>query len=171
MVGMSGGGMYGGTGYGGANAAGRTGSNNSSQYGNRSSSQYGQNGGGQGRQGGTRRGGTGQSQSQGQPGGNTGTAGNVQTYFEPRIDVGFAVPQPQAAVVEASVAAPWHSPGLSGRFGSVNVSVQGDTVTLRGIVGSENDRLLAAQMAMLEPSVSSVRNELTVAVPAASPPR
>jgi osmotically-inducible protein OsmY len=60
---------------------------------------------------------------------------------------------------------------LSGRFGSVNVSVQGDTVTLRGTVSSENDRLLAAQMAMLEPSVSSVRNELTVAVPNANPPR
>ena len=65
----------------------------------------------------------------------------------------------------------WQSPGLSGRFGGVNVSVQGDTVTLRGIVTSENDRLLAAQMAMLEPSVSSVRNELTVAVPTANPPR
>jgi hypothetical protein len=171
MVGMSGGGMYGGTGYGGANAAGRTGSNNSSQYGNRSSSQYGQNGGGQGRQGGSRRGGTGQSQNQGQPGGNTGTAGSAQTYFEPRIDVGFAVPQPKAAVVQASISAPWRSPGLSGRFGTVNVSVQGDTVTLRGTVSSDNDRLLAAQMAMLEPSVSTVRNELTVAVPNANPPR
>ncbi len=168
---MSAGGMYGGTGYGGANAASRTGSNYSSQYGNRSSNQYGQNGAGQGRQGGSRRGGTGQAQNQGQPGGNTGPAGSAQTYFEPRIDVGFTVPLPQAAVVQASVAAPWQSPGLSGRFGGVKVSVQGDTVTLRGSVSSENDRLLAAQMAMLEPSVSSVRNELTVAVPAANPPR
>jgi osmotically-inducible protein OsmY len=74
-------------------------------------------------------------------------------------------------VIQASVSAPWRSPGLSGRFGGVNVSVQGDTVTLRGSVSSENDRLLAAQMAMLEPSVSSVRNELTVAVPTANPPR
>jgi len=161
--------MYGATGSGVA----RGNSSTSSQYnrGGNQSSQYGQSGAGQGRQGGSRSRGTGQSQNQGQPGGNTGTPGSAQTYFEPRIDVGFAVPQPQAAVVQASVSAPWRSPGLSGRFGSVNVSVQGDTVTLRGTVSSENDRLLAAQMAMLEPSVSSVRNELTVAVPNANPPR
>jgi osmotically-inducible protein OsmY len=60
---------------------------------------------------------------------------------------------------------------LSPRFGTVNVSVLGGTAILRGTVNSDEDRALAAQMAMLEPSISSVQNELRVAAPAAHPPR
>ena len=61
------------------------------------------------------------------------------------------MPQPQAAVIQASVACAvafarvirslWHREReRPGRYGY-----------LRGTVSSENDRLLAAQMAMLEP--------------------
>jgi hypothetical protein len=179
MVGMGGGGMYGGTGYGAQNgAAGRAGSNysSSSQYGNRSAGQ-GQFGGGQGRQaGGSRRGGTGQTQGQGQYGQGGAGAGtkDQQPYFEPRIEIGFSVTTPAPTVIQTSIASPWHTPALTSRFGSVNVSVQGSTVTLRGTVPSEEDRQLAAQMAMLEPTVSSVQNDLRVAAPAtpaAAPPR
>jgi hypothetical protein len=175
MVGMSGGGMYGATGYGAQNGAGRVGSNysSSSQYGNRSAGQNGQFGGGQGRQGGgSRRGGTGQ--NQGQSGGGGTAPKDQQPWYEPRIEVGFSVPTPAPTVVQTNIAAPLHAPALSSRFGSVNVSVQGSTVTLRGTVPSEEDRQLAAQMAMLEPTVSSVQNDLTVAAPAtpaAMPPR
>jgi hypothetical protein len=172
LVGMRAGGMYGGTGSGGANAAGRTGSNySSSQYGNRSGGQFGQFGAGQGRAGGgSGRGRTGQ--TGGQPG-QGGTAGNkdMQAWFEPRIDIGFAVTGPAPTVTQTNIVGPFHSPALTSRFGTVNVSVQGGTVILRGTVSSEEDRALAAQMAMLEPSVSSVQNDLKVAVPAANPPR
>jgi osmotically-inducible protein OsmY len=58
---------------------------------------------------------------------------------------------------------------LTSRFGTVNVSVQGSTVTLQGTVNSEEDRQLAAQMAMLEPSVMSVQNDLKVAAAAPAP--
>jgi hypothetical protein len=177
LVGMSGGGMYGGTGYGPQNGAGRGGSNysSSSQYGNRSSGQNGQFGGGQGRQGGgSRRGGTGQNQGQSGQGGGGTAAKDQQPWYEPRIEVGFSVPTPAPTVVQTNITAPLHTAALTSRFGSVNVSVQGSTVTLKGTVTSEEDRQLAAQMAMLEPTVSSVQNDLKVAapaMPAAMPPR
>jgi hypothetical protein len=177
LVGMTAGGMYGATGSGGANAAGRTGagsSSSSSQYGNRSSAQGGQNGGAQGRAGGgSRRGGTGQAQGQ-QGQGGAAASKDQQVWFEPRIEVGFAVASPAPVAVQSNIVTPLHSPGLTARFGTVNVSVQGGTVILRGSVTSDEDRLLAAQMALLEPSVSNVQNELIVAapvVPAARPPR
>ena len=164
--------MYGATGSGGPNSRAGMGSSSqgSSQYGNRSGQgQYGQyGGGGQGRTGGGRRGaGT---QGQGQPG-QGGTNKETQPWFEPRIDVGFAVAGPAPTAVQTSIAKPFHTPALSPRFGTVNVSVQGSTVVLRGTVSSEEDRDLAAQMAMLEPSVSAVQNDLRVASPAANPPR
>ena len=48
------------------------------------------------------------------------------------------------------------------RFGGVQVSMAGSVAILRGTVSSANDRQLAEQIAMLDPSVTSVRNELTV---------
>jgi BON domain len=158
--------MYGATGSGAANRGG-TGYNSSQSGRGQQSSQFG--GQGLGRQGGQSRRGTGQSGQQGQYGQGGAAAGKQQVWFEPRIEVGFTVSAPQASVIQADVARPLHVPALSSRFGTVQVSVMGDTVILRGTVTSENDRLLAAQMAMLEPAVSSVRNELTVA-PAATPP-
>jgi hypothetical protein len=95
----------------------------------------------------------------------------MQAWYEPRIDIGFAVTGPAPTVTQTNIVGPFHSPALTSRFGTVNVSVQGGTVILRGTVSSEEDRALAAQMAMLEPSVSSVQNDLKVAVPAANPPR
>jgi hypothetical protein len=162
--------MYGGTGYGNVNR-GTSGSNNSSssQYGSRAGQGGGQYGAGQGRGGGSGRGRAGQAGGPGQ----SGTAGNKdqQAWYEPRIDIGFAVTGPAPTVIQTNIVAPFRAPALSPRFGSVNVSVQGGTVILRGTVNSEEDRALAAQMAMLEPSISSVQNDLRVAVPAANPPR
>jgi len=95
----------------------------------------------------------------------------MQAWYEPRIDIGFAVTGPAPTVIQTNIAAPFRAPALTPRFGTINVSVQGSTVILRGTVNSEEDRALAAQMAMLEPSISSVQNDLRVAVPAANPPR
>lgn len=168
LIGLTPGGMYGGTGYGAASRGG-TSYNGSSQYGNRAG-QSGQYGGAQGRGGGSRRGG--QFQGQGQPGqGGTTGSKDQQVWFEPRFEVGFAVAGPGATAVQTNIANPLHTPSMSPRFGSVKVSVQGSMVTLQGTVSSEEDRLLAAQMAMLEPAVASVQNDLIVAAPSARPPR
>jgi osmotically-inducible protein OsmY len=165
---MTQGGMYGGTGSGAAVRGGGTSSSygsSSSQSGGSRSTQGGQ--GGQARGG--RRGATGAGSSQGQAGGGAGGAKLQQVWFEPRIEVGFSMPGPPASVIQTNVSKPLKAPALSSRFGTVRVSVEGDMVVLRGSVPSESDRLLAAQIAMLEPAVVSVRNELTVATPAAVP--
>jgi BON domain len=52
---------------------------------------------------------------------------------------------------------------LSGSYGPVRVQVEGQTAVLRGIVATEHERDLAGQVAMLEPRVSHVQNELEVA--------
>jgi osmotically-inducible protein OsmY len=46
--------------------------------------------------------------------------------------------------------------------GPVDVSMEGKTVVLKGSVASERDRDLAERLALLEPGIASVRNELQV---------
>jgi len=174
-VGMGGGGMYGASGYGAQNGVrpgGSSYSSGSSQYGSRSSGQ-GQYGAGQGQGrggGGSRRSGGTQGQGQyGQGQGGAGTNKDAQPWYEPRIEVGFTVATPAPTAVQTNIAAPLHTPAMTSRFGTVNVSVQGSTVTLRGTVNSEEDRQLAAQMAMLEPAVMSVQNDLKIAAPPTGP--
>lgn len=53
--------------------------------------------------------------------------------------------------------------------GPVSVTMEGSTAVLRGLVGSERDRDLAARLALLEPGIADVRNELEVR-PAPTPP-
>jgi hypothetical protein len=52
-------------------------------------------------------------------------------------------------------------PGITS-IGPIRVTMDGSTAVLTGVVASEQDRELAAGLAMLEPEVGSVRNELTV---------
>ncbi|MFN0020537.1 MAG: BON domain-containing protein [Pirellulaceae bacterium] len=51
--------------------------------------------------------------------------------------------------------------GLSA-IGPIRVTMDGSTAVLQGVVASEEDRQLAEGVALLEPEVDSVRNELTV---------
>jgi osmotically-inducible protein OsmY len=55
-------------------------------------------------------------------------------------------------------------PGLS-QLGPIQASLEGRTAVLRGTVASEADRQLAEGLAMLEPEVLAVRNELVVGSP------
>lgn len=52
--------------------------------------------------------------------------------------------------------------------GPIEVLLEGETVVLRGVVASEGDRQLAQQLAMLEPEVFQVKNELKIQAPAGS---
>lgn len=52
-------------------------------------------------------------------------------------------------------------PALTTR-GPIEVLTQGQTVILRGQVATDSDRVLAEEIALLEPGVSVVRNELSV---------
>lgn len=53
--------------------------------------------------------------------------------------------------------------------GQIEVSLEGRTATLQGMVASESDRALVQRMLLFEPGVSQVRNELVVQAPTASP--
>jgi osmotically-inducible protein OsmY len=48
------------------------------------------------------------------------------------------------------------------RLGNINVELSGKTARLMGAVSSERDRQLARGLALLEPGVSSVEDELVV---------
>ncbi len=59
-------------------------------------------------------------------------------------------------------------PGLKG-LRSVDVTMAGQTAVLTGSVDSERTRDLVARLAMLEPGIAAVRNELSVETTAAPP--
>jgi hypothetical protein len=93
-----------------------------------------------------------------------------QQFFEPRIEVGFDVAPQKTTAVAMNVVTSLGVNKAGSRFGGVRVSIDGQTAILRGLVASQNDRQLAEQITLLEPDVSSVRNELLVRRPTNVPP-
>jgi hypothetical protein len=81
------------------------------------------------------------------------------------MEIGFEVPEQKTSAVAKTVATSMGAGKPGGRFGGVQVTMAGSVAILRGTVSSTNDRQLAEQVALLDPSVTSVHNELTV-VPA-----
>jgi osmotically-inducible protein OsmY len=127
---------------------------------NRQTATTGRNNGG----GGRRRGGTNGTQQ-------TPTGLQPEQYeYQPRYEVGFAVPAPTVGRVVTDLSRSLGVTTQLSRFSSVQVTLDGGTAVLRGTVNSANDRLLAEQVALLEPAINGVRNELTVAAPPAVPP-
>lgn len=51
------------------------------------------------------------------------------------------------------------------KSGAIKVAMEGNTAVLQGTVATDHHRDLAAQLALLEPGISEVRNEITVATP------
>lgn len=113
--------------------------------------------------------------------------GNNGNYvYEPPLVVGFDFTPPDAKAVAADLARSLQSlgatdrsrrqqpsssePGHSSRKDSVEVSVEGQTAILRGTVASAAARDLAERIALLEPTISKVRNELTVQPPSPGAP-
>jgi hypothetical protein len=163
--------MYGGRTYGSVTSAGGASMGGSMANGGRSSSaSTASSSGGRGGQ-------SGSSSARRRTSSTTGSGAAKQqpVWFEPRMEVGFEVPPPKKSAVESHVTTSLGSSKVGSRFGGVQVSVDGETAILRGAVVSQNDRQLAEQIALLEPSIAKVRNELTVrkpaTAPAASPPR
>jgi hypothetical protein len=75
----------------------------------------------------------------------------------------FATPN---AVVQARI-----NQALASRGIAAEVVLSGRTAILRGVVASERDALLMAQLAALEPGVSQVENQLALGAPEAIPPQ
>ena len=84
--------------------------------------------------------------------------GNAHSLKSGMLDVGFkppAKPVPQfTGQLETRVAKVLKMP-------SVEIQLEGRTAVLRGSVATDHDRALAEQLALLEPGISFVRNEIS----------
>ena len=155
--------MYGGRAYGSATTAGGgTGmgggmSTGGGGGGSRPTGNMGGGGGGGANAGGGRNRG-------GRAGTNTATTNAQDVWFEPRMEIGFEVPESKKILAVAKTVDRLHGGRNSSAAASAacKVSMAGSVAILRGTVSSTNDRQLAEQVALLDPSVTSVRNELTV---------
>ncbi len=78
------------------------------------------------------------------------------------VEVGFEPPMPTLAEMTSSLQTRFEKAGVSRLDSPIDVVIESDTVVLRGTVGSAHQRLLAENLARLEPGVRSVRNELVV---------
>jgi hypothetical protein len=88
----------------------------------------------------------------------------VRVRLQPAAELAAAAAVPRAmAPVQARL-----NQLLAARGIGAEVEIAGGTAILRGAVATERDVLLAAQLAALEPGVSNVQSELTVA-PSAAP--
>jgi len=74
--------------------------------------------------------------------------------------LGFTAPPADTAAVAMKISGELSR--LSGLYRPIRVQVEGQTAVLRGTVATEHQRELASELAMLEPRVSQVRNELQV---------
>ncbi len=91
-------------------------------------------------------------------GGGRGTNAEVPAV----IQLGFDFQPIAAPTLETTLQQRLERSGAIRSVEGVSVAVEGDTVVLRGTVGSDYERLLAENLARLEPGVRQVRNELKI---------
>ncbi len=91
--------------------------------------------------------------------------------IRPRLNIGFSPTPITATQVTTALSTRFNELGsqregirIESR-GPVQVTLEGQTAILRGVVATEHDREVAGSVALLEPGVSLVRNELRVAAP------
>jgi hypothetical protein len=104
-----------------------------------------------------------------------GRRGRQSDEIRVTLDVGFALPPGKVAQEARDLAAA----KLAGRMerstwiqkrSPLVVTLDQGIATLRGVVATEHDRVLAEQLALLEPSIAAVKNELTVQPPEPAAP-
>jgi len=86
-----------------------------------------------------------------------------QIPIQVTYNIDFPVPAVPSSNVARKLSNELSSSPTIGAYGPVSVRLEGATAILRGTVPTDHDRILAAQLALLEPRVSQVRNELQVA--------
>jgi hypothetical protein len=96
---------------------------------------------------------------------------DIRSRSQIPIHISYALgfPSPPADMSALSAKLSGELSRLSGSPSPVRVQLEGQTAILRGTVASEHQRELAAELAMLEPRVWQVRNELQVASEGAPP--
>jgi len=110
------------------------------------------------------------------------TSRSRTSLYEPRLRVDFGFPTVSSEQVstnlsrqlETSLTRHLRSAISIDQICAIEVSLEGQKATLRGEVSSERERKLAELLALFEPGISEVQNELIVRSPAfaaESPPR
>jgi osmotically-inducible protein OsmY len=94
-----------------------------------------------------------------------GSGQQQQRTIRPRQKVAFTYPATSQTKLQTSLNVRFDKLSKRAGFEGVQVVADGDKVTLRGQVDTEDTRKLAAMLASIEPGVSSVTNELTVQTP------
>lgn len=90
--------------------------------------------------------------------------------YAPRLRLGFTAATLPLPTLQQAVAERLSASATIHATRPIEVSMAGRTATLRGAVGSEHEKRLAALMLLFEPGISRVENELSVAPPAADSP-
>lgn len=107
-------------------------------------------------------------QQQNQQGRNQQT--NKNNKLRPSFRVGYEIAPPLTTTFTARQQHRYSNlPALRNK-GQIEVLIEGDTLVLRGQVGSAADKKLAEDLLSLEPEVTAVRNELEIVPGAASSP-
>jgi hypothetical protein len=88
---------------------------------------------------------------------------NERPEMRIRLEVGFAAPRPAPTALARDIQTRIAALAVDHSLGQPQVSVEGDTVVLRGVAESESQILVLANLIALEPGVRAVRNEMTVA--------
>ncbi len=105
---------------------------------------------------------------------NQGGNGRNNQAQQPRVRtvlrLGFDYPAPGARGTSTALARRIANTRALGVQSAVTVEMEGRTAVLRGAVANDHARVLAAQLALLEPGVAEVKNELTVAEPTSAAP-
>ena len=92
-----------------------------------------------------------------------GEGENERPEMRIRLEVGFAAPRPAPTALARNIRTRIARLAVDHSLGQPQVSVEGDTVVLRGVAESESQSLVLANLIALEPGVRSVRNEMTIA--------
>lgn len=100
---------------------------------------------------------------------NTRNTRRTTAEIRTTIQVGFSVPRLPPAQLRSTLATRLASTSRLQMQSPVEVLIENRTATLRGEVATEHGRVLAEQLARLEPGIWEVRNELTVATDLVTP--
>ena len=82
--------------------------------------------------------------------------------YEPKLNVAFQFVARPADTVNLSLQSQINRLAVGGRSLQVTTSVNGSTVRLEGLVGTEDEKALIGQMVLFEPGISAVENDLQV---------
>jgi hypothetical protein len=91
--------------------------------------------------------------------------GRQQRTVRTVLDLGFNMPPRNQSALATTVASRLAKSHGIEAMSPVTVTMSGRTAVLQGVVPTDHARNVAEQLALLEPGVSTVQNELTVASP------